>query len=96
METDGWHFTLHGVLMKKIVPDPPRLKLFNTLYSSIHPELIPPEALAVASEMLLGISEVVGEYCRAHTGEPGVYMLTNAVHSADTAHALIEHALERM
>jgi hypothetical protein len=52
--------------------------------------------LAVASEMLLGISEVVGEYCRAHTGEPGVHMLTNAVHSADTAHALIEHALERM
>ncbi|MDD1963215.1 hypothetical protein NP534_24230 [Pseudomonas sp. 39004] len=82
--------------MKKIVPDPPRLKLFNTLYSSIHPDLIPLDALSVASEMLLGISETVDEYRRIHTGEPGLHMLANVVHCADTAHALIDHALARM
>ncbi|MNW23266.1 hypothetical protein D3C71_2252650 [compost metagenome] len=52
--------------------------------------------MSVASEMLLGISETVDEYRRIHTGEPGLHMLANAIHSADTAHALIEHALARM
>ncbi len=83
--------------MKKLVPDPPpRLKLFNALYSSIHPDLIVPEALAVASEMLLGTTEVIDEYCRANAGEKGMKMLANASHSAEIAHALIEHALTRM
>ncbi|MFK0091160.1 hypothetical protein [Pseudomonas sp. NPDC090592] len=82
--------------MNKIVPDPPRLKLFNTLYSSIHPDLIAPDALAVASDMLLGISQALDEYCRANAGEPGMQMLANAGHCADTAHALVEHALVRL
>ncbi|WP_336333396.1 hypothetical protein [Pseudomonas putida] len=54
--------------MSKIVPDPPRLKLFNTLYSSIHPDLTVPDALAVASDMLLGISQALDEHCRANAG----------------------------
>ncbi|MFF7066200.1 hypothetical protein [Pseudomonas sp. NPDC008258] len=82
--------------MKKIVPDPPRVKLFNTLYSSIHPDLTLPDALAVASDMLLGISQAIDEYCRANAGENGTQMLANAGHCADTAHALVEHALVRL
>ncbi|MDZ5604079.1 hypothetical protein SJI00_14985 [Pseudomonas sp. RP23018S] len=82
--------------MKKIVPDPPALKLVNTLYPSIHPDLLPPDALAVASDMLLGISEVIDAHCRANAGEKGMMMLANARHSADIAHALIEHALVRL
>ncbi|MDF0731701.1 hypothetical protein P0Y43_13370 [Pseudomonas entomophila] len=82
--------------MKKIVPDPPRLQLINTLYSSLHPDLSPPDALAVANELLLGIAETLDEYCRANAGLPGLNRLTNAGHSADTAHTLIEHALARL
>ncbi|MDF0733358.1 hypothetical protein P0Y43_21935 [Pseudomonas entomophila] len=82
--------------MKKIVPDPPRLQLINTLYATPHPDLIPPDALAVANDLLLGISEVIDEYCRANAGLPGLNRLSNAGRSADTAHALIEHALARM
>ena len=96
METAGWHPALHGDLMNKIVPDPHRLKLFNTLYSSIHPDLTVPDALAVASDMLLRISEAIDEYCRANADENGVQMLANAGHCADTAHALVEHALVRL
>jgi hypothetical protein len=41
--------------MKKIVLDPPRLKLVNTLYSSIHPDLIPPDALSNCRRSVAGV-----------------------------------------
>ncbi|OCT32874.1 hypothetical protein [Pseudomonas putida] len=82
--------------MKKIVPDPPRLKLINTPYFSIHADLIPPDALAHASELLRGVSETLDEHCRSMAGTSGLNMLANAAHAAETARALIEHALKRM
>ncbi len=82
--------------MKKIVPDPPRLKLINTPYFSIYADLIPPNALAHASELLRGVSETLDEHCRFMAGTPGLNMLANAAHAAETARALIEHALKRM
>lgn len=82
--------------MKKIVPDPPCLKLINTPYFSIHADLIPPDALAHASELLRGVSETLDEHCRSVAGAPGLNMLANAAHAAETARALIEHALKRM
>ena len=64
--------------MKKIVPDPPTLKLVDTLHPAIHSDLIPPDALAIASDLLLGISEVIDTHCRGNAGEKGMKMLTNA------------------
>ncbi|MEG1039489.1 hypothetical protein [Pseudomonas sp. NUPR-001] len=78
--------------MKKIVPDPPP-SLITTPYFSIHSDLIPPDSLAFASELLHGIRETTEEYCRAHANEPGQGMLVNVLHSAEMARALVEHAL---
>ncbi|WP_438280931.1 hypothetical protein [Pseudomonas alabamensis] len=44
--------------MKKIVPDPPS-NLITTPYFSIHSEIIPPDALAHASELLRGVEETL-------------------------------------
>ena len=81
--------------MKKLVPDPP-FKLIAGPYSSIHSDLIPPDALALASEMMHGIAQTLDEYCRSQAGERGIGMLSNASHSAETARALVEHALNRL
>ena len=82
--------------MKKLVPDPPRLKLIHNPYFSIHTDMTPPDALAHASELLRGVAETIDEHCRTYAGVPGLHMLSNAAHSAETARALIEHALNRM
>ncbi|MEF9898877.1 MAG: hypothetical protein RR736_16360 [Pseudomonas sp.] len=78
--------------MKKIVPDPP-LSLLSSPYFSIHSDLIPPDSLTFASELLRGIHETIDEFCQAHANEPGQGMLVNVLHSAEMARALVEHAL---
>ncbi|QYX45922.1 hypothetical protein K3F43_14555 [Pseudomonas tussilaginis] len=80
--------------MKKIVPDPPTP--FTTPYFSIHSDLIPPDSLAYASELLRGIHETSDEFCRVHANEPGQGMLVNVLYSAEMARALVEHALSRL
>ncbi|KJK09112.1 MULTISPECIES: hypothetical protein [Pseudomonas] len=80
--------------MKKIVPDPPTP--FTTPYFSIHSDLIPPDSLAYASELLRGIHETTDEFCRVHANEPGQGMLVNVLYSAEMARALVEHALSRL
>ncbi|MDF0732815.1 hypothetical protein P0Y43_19175 [Pseudomonas entomophila] len=82
--------------MKKLVPDPPRLKLITNPYFSIHSDLTPPDALAHASELMRGVAETLDEHCRAYAGVPGLHMLANAAHAAETAQALVEHALQRL
>ncbi|MBH3430208.1 MAG: hypothetical protein ACRESP_00130 [Pseudomonas sp.] len=86
--------------MKKIVPDPPLHPVPNpfiaTPYFSIHSDLIPPDSLAFASELLRGIHETTNEFCRAHCSEPGQGMLVNVLHSAEMARALVEHALGKL
>jgi hypothetical protein len=52
--------------------------------------------LAHACELIPGVSETIDEHCRIHAGEPGLNMLTNAAHAADSARALAEHALARL
>lgn len=81
--------------MKKLVPDPP-LTLVTNPYFSIHSDLIPPDALALASELLRGVAQTIDEHCRSQAGERGLGMLSNAAHSAETARALVEHALNRL
>ncbi|MFZ0152766.1 hypothetical protein [Pseudomonas sp.] len=81
--------------MKKIVPDPPS-SLVTSPYFSIHSDLIPPDSLAFASELLRGIHETTDEFCRAHANEPGQGMLVNVLHSAEMARALVEHALSKL
>ena len=80
--------------MKKIVPDPPTP--FTTPYFSIHSDLIPPDSLAYASELLRGIHETTDEFCRVHANEPGQGMLVNVLYSAEMARALVERALSRL
>ena len=81
--------------MKKIVPDPPR-KIITTPHFTIHSDLTPLDSLAYASELLRGVYETTDEYCRSHFNEPGQGMLVNVLHSAETAKALIEHALLKL
>jgi hypothetical protein len=81
--------------MKKIVPDPP-FKLITSPYFSIHSDLIPPDALALASELMRGVAQTIDEHCHSQAGERGMGMLSNASHSAEIARALVEHALNRL
>ncbi|CAG8864672.1 hypothetical protein PS627_01148 [Pseudomonas fluorescens] len=46
--------------MKKIVPDPPA-NLITTPYFSIDSEMIPPDALAHASELLRGAEDTLDQ-----------------------------------
>ncbi|AIR88527.1 hypothetical protein [Pseudomonas cremoricolorata] len=80
--------------MKKIVPDPPHLTLIQT--SSLPADLIPPDALAVANDLLLSIHQALNDYCHTHPTAPALNKLRNAAHSANTASALITHALTGM
>lgn len=81
--------------MKKIVPDPPT-KIIATPYFSIHSDMIPPDALAHASELLRGVEDILDEYCRNHAGDPGLNMLANAMHSTEMGRVLVEHALAKL
>ncbi len=81
--------------MKKVVPDPPS-KLITTPYFSIHSDMIPPDALAHASELLRGVEDSLDEYLRRHAGEPGLNTLANALHSTEMARVLVEHALAKI
>jgi hypothetical protein len=81
--------------MKKLVPDPP-FKLITHPYFSIHSDLIPPDALALASELMRGVAQTIDEHCRSLANEQGAGMLSNASHSAEMARALVEHALNRL
>ena len=81
--------------MKKIVPDPPA-KLITTPYFSIHSEMIPPDALAHASELLRGAEDTLDQLRRDHGGEPRLNMLANVLHSTEMARVLVEHALQKI
>ncbi|WP_449430252.1 hypothetical protein [Pseudomonas putida] len=82
--------------MKKLVPDPPPYKIINTPFFSIHSDITPPDAIAHASALMRGVAETIDEHCRIHAGEPGLNMLANAMHAAQSARALAEHALSRL
>lgn len=80
--------------MKKIVPDPPHLTLIHT--PSLPADLIPPDALAVANDLLFSIQQTLNDYCHSHPTAPALSTLRNTVHSAHNATALITHALKGM
>ncbi|MBC3467314.1 hypothetical protein [Pseudomonas sp. RW10S2] len=82
--------------MKKLVPDPPRLTLITNPAFSIHTDMIAPDPLVHASALLLGVAETLDEHCRARAGAPGLNMLANAAQNAETARALVEHALNQI
>jgi len=90
------HMNVEIASMKKIVPDPPRQKILNTPFFSIHSEISPPDALVYATELLCGVIDTLDEYCHLHAGEPGLNILGNAAHATDSARVLAEHALARM
>lgn len=81
--------------MKKIVPDPPA-NLITTPYFSIHSEIIPPDALAHASELLRGVEETFAHCRRNQDGDPCMNMLANAQNATEMARVLIEHALNKI
>ncbi|MFJ4157722.1 hypothetical protein ACIPZF_23360 [Pseudomonas sp. NPDC089752] len=81
--------------MKKIVPDPPR-PLITTPYFTIHSDISPTDAMAHACELLRVAVDTLDEHCRAHAGEPGLNLLTNAAQATDSARVLVEHAKRRM
>ena len=82
--------------MKKIVPDPPRQKILNSPFFSIHSDITPPDALIYACELLGGVADTLDQYCHLHAGEPGLNILGNAAHATDSARVLAEHALARI
>ncbi|MDH1572967.1 hypothetical protein [Pseudomonas sp. GD03746] len=82
--------------MKKIVPDPPSLKPVTTPFFTVQSDMYPPDALAHASELLRGVIETIDEHCRARAGEPGLNMLSNAMHASEIAHSLVEHVHARL
>jgi len=82
--------------MKKIVPDPPRRKPITTPFFTVQADMYPPDALAHVSELLRGVIETIDEHCRARAGEPGMNMLSNAMHASEIAHSLVEHVHARL
>ncbi|GLH33524.1 hypothetical protein BR1R5_29120 [Pseudomonas sp. BR1R-5] len=82
--------------MKKIVPDPPSRKSVTTPFFTVQSDMYPPDALAHASELLRGVIETIDEHCRARAGEPGLNMLSNAMHASEIAHSLVEHVHARL
>ncbi|QCI12194.1 hypothetical protein E6B08_12855 [Pseudomonas putida] len=79
--------------MKKLVPDPPHRKSPRTPFFTVQSDMYPPDALAHTSELLRGVAETIDEHCRARAGEPGMGMLSNAMHATEVAHELVEHVL---
>ncbi|HDS1734017.1 hypothetical protein [Pseudomonas sp. BP8] len=82
--------------MKKIVPDPPRLKLIISPHFSVHSHMIPPDSLALASEFLNGVIETLEAHCCQDADEPDPNALASAAHVIKMARTLIEHALSRL
>ena len=82
--------------MKKIVPDPHSRKPVTTPFFTVQSDMYPPDALAHASELLRGVIETIDEHCRARAGEPGLNMLSNAMHASEIAHSLVEHVHARL
>ncbi|MFP3995649.1 hypothetical protein SHV74_13990 [Pseudomonas capeferrum] len=82
--------------MKKIVPDPPRRKPITTPFFTVQSDMYPPHALAHVSELLRGVIETIDDHCRAHASEPGLSMLSNALHASEIARSLVEHVHNRL
>lgn len=82
--------------MKKIVPDPPRRKSITTPFFTVQADMYPLDALAHVSELLRGVIETIDEHCRARAGEPGLNMLSNAMHASEIAHSLVAHVHDRL
>ncbi|MBA1201612.1 hypothetical protein G7009_07530 [Pseudomonas capeferrum] len=74
-------------------PPPPR-KIIRAPYLTIHCSLTPSDSLAYASELLSDIFETTDGY--RHANEPRPSMLADVLRSAETAKALIEHALAKL
>ena len=81
--------------MKKIVPDPPR-PLSSTPYFTIHSDISPRDAIAHACELMRVVAETLDNHCRDNAGVPGLNLLANAAHAADSACVLAEHAKRRL
>jgi len=81
--------------MKKIVPDPPR-PLITTPYFSIHRDISPTVAIAHALELMRVVAQTLDNHCREHAGSPGLNLLANATHAADSACVLVAHAKRRL
>ena len=82
--------------MKKIVPDPPRRKPITSPFFTVQSDMYPPHALAHVSELLRGAIETIDDHCRGHVGEPGLNMLSNALHASEIARSLVEHVHNRL
>ncbi|MDD2065611.1 hypothetical protein [Pseudomonas sp. 25571] len=82
--------------MKKIVPDPPRRKPITTPFFTVQSDMYPPHALAHVSELLRGVIETIDDHCRAQASEPGLNMLSNALHASEIARSLVEHVHNRL
>jgi len=81
--------------MKKIVPDPPR-PLITTPYFSIHSDISPTDAIAHALELMRVVAETLDNHRRDYAGNPGLNLLANAAHAADSACVLMQHAKRRL
>ncbi|WP_028693403.1 hypothetical protein [Pseudomonas cremoricolorata] len=78
--------------MKKL--SQPHLTPIHT--PSLPADLIPSDALAVANDLLLSIQQTLNDYCPTYPTAPSLNTLRNTSHSANTATALITHALTGM
>lgn len=82
--------------MKKIVPDPPRLKLIISPHFSVHSDMLPPDSLALANEFLCGVAETLDQQCSDSAEQPDLNALASAAHATRMARTLVEHALTRL
>ncbi|KAF1309390.1 hypothetical protein BLX42_18950, partial [Pseudomonas sp. SG-MS2] len=74
----------------------PSRKPVTTPFFTVQSDMYPPDALAHASELLRGVIETIDEHCRARADEPGLNMLSNAMHASEIAHSLVEHVHARL
>jgi len=42
------------------------------------------------------VAETIDNHCRDHAGKPGLHLLVNAAHAADSACVLVQHAKRRL
>ncbi|CAM3812491.1 hypothetical protein CCOS865_05426 [Pseudomonas reidholzensis] len=82
--------------MKKIVPDPPRLKLIISPHFSAHSDMTPPDSLTLASEFLSGVIETLETHCSEQADAPDPNAIASAAHATKMARTLVEHALSRL
>ncbi|MGV2834356.1 hypothetical protein [Pseudomonas shirazensis] len=82
--------------MKKIVPDPPRLKLIISPHFSVHSDMLPSDSLTLANEFLSGVVDILDQQCQETPHEPDLNALASAAHATRMARTLVEHALTKL